>query len=392
MADLVAGRITRGEARERVARIVSTGHFRRRWVVTLGWGVMGTGVALTLGGSLVVCVLAFLGGDSIDRTQRLMSGFRIPSFYVQAAGGFVATLIAVSAAATPLEVNPSRVVTAGIVMLLAGVGLGRHPGRDDGVPGHGECPADRRHAGHRRHHRGRRGRPHVRRGGGSRIEDFKPGASGLAERGRHRARRLRRRSGVRVRVVRPTSGAGRRGSRGGARTVRPRSPSSARGSASPGGPAGAAITIGAVCYLVAGRFRVPPLVVVVPAIVPLLPGLQIYRGLALLAQGQDGVLHLASALGTAIALAAGVILGQYLANPSSGRRTDSRPGLGPAHGRTVPPVRCPRPITTTGLAASGRGVRPPSPTTRRGARRATRRRAADVSSFISSHRSRLSSM
>ncbi len=57
----------------------------------------------------------------------------------------------------------------------------------------------------------------------------------------------------------------------------------------------AAVSIGAVCYLVAGTFRVPPLVVVVPALVPLLPGLDIYRGLALLAEGKDGVLQLASA-------------------------------------------------------------------------------------------------
>ena len=81
------------------------------------------------------------------------------------------------------------------------------------------------------------------------------------------------------------------------------------------GSAAAAVTIGAVCYLVAGRFRVPALVVVVPAIVPLLPGLDIYRGLALLAEGEDGVLQLASAFATALALAAGVILGQYVAQP-----------------------------------------------------------------------------
>jgi uncharacterized membrane protein YjjB (DUF3815 family) len=53
----------------------------------------------------------------------------------------------------------------------------------------------------------------------------------------------------------------------------------------------------------------------VPAIVPLLPGLDIYRGLALFAEGKDGALELASALATALALAAGVILGQYLAQP-----------------------------------------------------------------------------
>ncbi|MFC6155869.1 threonine/serine exporter family protein [Kribbella jiaozuonensis] len=73
--------------------------------------------------------------------------------------------------------------------------------------------------------------------------------------------------------------------------------------------------MGAVCYLVAGRFRVPALGVVVPAIVPLLPGLDIYRGLALFAEGKDGALELASALATALALASGVILGQYLAQP-----------------------------------------------------------------------------
>ena len=35
----------------------------------------------------------------------------------------MATLIAVTASATVLEVDPSRVVTTGIVMLLAGVGI-----------------------------------------------------------------------------------------------------------------------------------------------------------------------------------------------------------------------------------------------------------------------------
>ena len=92
------------------------------------------------------------------------------------------------------------------------------------------------------------------------------------------------------------------------------------------GAAVAAVTIGAVSHLVASRFRVPPLVVVVPAIVPLLPGLDIYRGLALLAEGKDGVLQLASALATALALAAGVILGQYLAQPlkREARRLETR--------------------------------------------------------------------
>jgi uncharacterized membrane protein YjjB (DUF3815 family) len=45
------------------------------------------------------------------------------------------------------------------------------------------------------------------------------------------------------------------------------------------------------------------------------PGLSIHRGLALLTDGEDGVLDLLAVAATAIALAAGVILGQYVAQP-----------------------------------------------------------------------------
>jgi uncharacterized membrane protein YjjP (DUF1212 family) len=320
VGDLIAGRITRGEARDQVARIVSTGPLRPRWAVTLGWGVMGAGVALTLGGSTVVCLLAFLAACAIDRTQGLMSRHRIPSFYLQAAGGFVATLIAVTAAATPLELNPSRVVTAGIVMLLSGIGImGATQDAMTGFPvtasarlldamldttgiiagvGAGLTFADVLGVG---------------------LGTFDPGAAGLAEggvavfgaavaaAGFAFASYAPLRSLVAVAVV---------GALGEAVLLSVDSAQLSRTWAS----AAAAVTIGAVCYLFAGLFRVPPLVVVVPAIIPLLPGLDIYRGLALFAEGKDGVIPLAAAVGTAIALAAGVILGQYLAQPLNRER------------------------------------------------------------------------
>ncbi|RYP86854.1 threonine/serine exporter [Nocardioides guangzhouensis] len=313
--DLVAGEITRGEARDRVARTVSTGHVRHRWAVTLGWGAMGTGIALTLGGSPVVCLLAFLAACAIDLTQLLLPQHRIPAFYQQAAGAFVATLIAVTASATPLEVNPSRVVTTGIVMLLAGVGImGATQDALTGFPvtasarlinalldtagiiagvGAGLTVGDLFGVG---------------------LTTFKPGAAGLAE------------VGVTLFGAALAAAAFAFASYAPLRSLVAVALVAALGqgvllavdSSEVGrtwGSAVAAVTIGAVCYLVAGRFRVPPLVVVVPAIVPLLPGLDIYRGLALLAEGKDGVLQLASALATALALAAGVILGQYLAHP-----------------------------------------------------------------------------
>ncbi len=313
--DLMAGAISREDARDQVARILSTGHLRHRWAVTLGWGVMGTGVALTLGGDALVCLLAFLAACAIDGTQLLLPPHRIPAFYQQAAGGFVATMIAVTAAGAQLEVNPSRVVTAGIVMLLAGVGImGATQDAISGFP----VTASARLIDALLNTMG------IIAGVGAGLTvgvmlgsgpvSLNHGAVGLAEAGVAVFGAAIAAAGFAFAAYAPL------------RSLVAVALVAALGqgvllgidTAEVGrtwGTATAAVTIGAVCYLVAGRFRVPPLVVVVPAIVPLLPGLDIYRGLALMAEGKDGVLQLASAVATALALAAGVILGQYLAQP-----------------------------------------------------------------------------
>jgi len=324
--DVVAGDVGCAEARARLARTLSTGHARHRWAVMLGWGVMGTGIALTLGGDALVCLLAFVAACAIDATQVLLPLHRIPTFYQQAAGGFVATLIAVGAAGTELDVNPSRVVTTGIVLLLAGVGItGATQDALTGFP----VTASARLVDALMNTAG------IIAGVsagltfsdlfGVGLVSLKPGAAGFAE------------VGVTVFGAGLAAAAFAYASYAPLRALVAVGLVAALGQgvllAVDHGQVGrtwasavAAVTIGAVCHLVAGRFRVPPLVVVVPAIVPLLPGLAIYRGLALLAEGKDGVLELASALGTALALAAGVILGQYLAQPlrSEARRLGIR--------------------------------------------------------------------
>lgn len=79
----------------------------------------------------------------------------------------------------------------------------------------------------------------------------------------------------------------------------------------------AATMIGFSGGVISRRLRIPPLVVAVSGMVPLLPGLATYRGLfALAVEGSVGglpILMLAAAI--ALALAAGVVLGEYLAQP-----------------------------------------------------------------------------
>jgi uncharacterized membrane protein YjjB (DUF3815 family) len=111
----------------------------------------------------------------------------------------------------------------------------------------------------------------------------------------------------------------------------------------------AALLLGLFGYPVAARVRVPTLVVVATGITPFLPGLSIYRGLTLLStDASAALLAMATAAGTAIALASGAILGEYIAQPISreARRLESKlagPRLvGPHTVRAVRRVRHPR--------------------------------------------------
>ncbi|MDQ3415781.1 MAG: threonine/serine exporter family protein [Actinomycetota bacterium] len=79
----------------------------------------------------------------------------------------------------------------------------------------------------------------------------------------------------------------------------------------------AAIAVGILSFSLAGRFQVPPLVLVVSGIVGLLPGLTIYRGLfqLLTIRDAEGFFLMLTAASIAVGLAAGVLLGEYIAQP-----------------------------------------------------------------------------
>lgn len=77
----------------------------------------------------------------------------------------------------------------------------------------------------------------------------------------------------------------------------------------------AATAIGLAGAVVARRFRIPTLVIVRSGIVPLVPGVTLYRGFVTLVDGHatEAVGTLIIAAGTALALAAGVVFGPLLA-------------------------------------------------------------------------------
>ena len=339
--DLVNGRIDRDEASARLARIVSSGHRLPRFAVTFGWGAMGAGVGLLVGGNAVVTLIAAIAAMGVDQLQRQMSRRRLPGFYQQVAGGLLATLVAVGTAASDLAVSPSMVVTAGIIMLLAGINfMGAIQDALTGFPltaGARILEALLATAGVIA---GVSGGLTIGNLVGVDLGRLEPGATQLSDipllsiGAAIAAAAFAFASYAPLRSLLPIALIGAMAEAVFA-LARDRGVGVAWSSAT------AAVLIGLVSYAVAGRVRVPPLVVVVPAIVPLLPGLSIYRGLSLLSEGESGILSMITAAAIAIALASGVIFGEYVAQPlkREARRLESRlsgPRLvGPFRARSV---------------------------------------------------------
>ncbi|TCI95641.1 threonine/serine exporter family protein [Aeromicrobium sp. IC_218] len=312
--DLVADRVDLDEARARILHIASTGHGRPRWSITLAYGFTGAGVAALLGGTWVVWIIAFLASALVEVLQRWMERLRLPFFYQQIAGGLLATLIAVAAGASHLPVSSSIVVTASIIMLLAGLGfIGAVQDALTGFP----LTATARilevliaTAG-----------IIVGVSGGLSIASWlgidlmvQPGASDLARLagvvlgGAVCAAAFACSAYAPWRSLAPIAGVA----------------AIAAGLTYLLSDLGrlwavgiAAVAVGLVSFGAAAWARVPPLVVVVSAIVPILPGLSIYRGLALMAEGDayNGIVGLVTAAAVALALASGVLFGEYVAQP-----------------------------------------------------------------------------
>lgn len=323
--DLLDGTTTRDEARDRISAIDASDHQRARWLVTVSWGAVGASLAVTLGGGAVVTCLAFVAACGIDLIGRATRS-RVPLFYQQTAGGFLATLVAIGAAATPVDADPSLIVTAGIIILLAGIGImGAMADALTGYPLTASARLLDALLATTGVIAGVAAGLTVAEVVGADLGRVEPGATGLAQ-------------GSAM-----TLGAGLAAAAYGLACYAPLRAAAAAAVVAGCGQAlflaveraslgqtwaatTAAVLIGTISHAIASRVRVPSLVLIVPAIVPLLPGLSIYRGLALLAEGEDGVLDLAAAGATAIALAAGVILGQYFAQPirREGLRLESR--------------------------------------------------------------------
>ena len=311
--------VTAADASAEIERISRAEHPYPRWVATLAWAGMAASVAFLVGGGPSLAATAAVVTALIDRVGRLLNRRSLPFFFQQVVGGALATSVAVAIYATDLlpGVRPSLLIATGIVVLLSGLSLVGTV--QDAITGYNVTAAGRT------------------------VEVALLTAGLIA--GIALTLRAGVQLGVRTTVADPlpplisdvpvqfaagaaTSAFFALASYAPARALPMAAAAGAVGTAGYGllaltgtnAIACAAVAATAVGFggkIVSRRLRMPPLLVAVAGMVPLLPGWTTYRGLyQLTAEGDAaGLSTLVLAAGTALALAAGVVLGEHLGRP-----------------------------------------------------------------------------
>lgn len=316
------------EAHTRLDSIMRAPHPYRRWLVTLALSGMAAAVASLLGGGWAVALVAALTTATVDRVTRVLNRWGLPYFFQQAVGAAIPTLVAVGLYVAlpralphlPLEpgdLPPSLVVASGIVVLLAGLSL--VGAAEDAISGFPVTAV-------------------------ARAFDVGLLTLGIVV-GIGAVLDLSRRAGVPLEVIQAPvnaaplpvqvlsaasiAAAWALASYARARAVLVAATAGGGAwavfslcTALGVGPAvsstAAALLVGFAGEALGSRLRVPPLVVSVCGIVPLLPGLAIYRAMYQLVDEVDpgaGAAGMLGAVMIGLGLAAGVTLGEFLATP-----------------------------------------------------------------------------
>ncbi|WP_179956715.1 threonine/serine ThrE exporter family protein [Amycolatopsis anabasis] len=315
---ITRGNISAEEAYSELQRITTAPHPYPRWVATLAWGGMAFFITLIIGGGVDVALVALVISAVIDRIGRLLNRYALPFFFQQVVGGLVATLSAILIVSSDLLTTdkPTLVVAAAITVLLSG--LSTVSAVQDAITGYNVTAAGRTMetalmsagliAGVALALKvaTQVGLPQVT----PEAPPYNPQALPImvvAGAGAAACFALASYSTLRSMLVAAAAGAI------GAAVYGSLMISDFDGISS---SAVAATLVGLGGGVLARRLKVTPLVVAVSGITPLLPGLSTYRGLYQIAVESFGNFStLMSAVAIGLALAAGVVLGEYLAQP-----------------------------------------------------------------------------
>lgn len=316
-----AGHLSLDDAIEAIDKVEREPSKYRLRVIYAGWAMLASSVTILLGSGLAVGLIAAAVTLAIVVVIGELAARELPTFFQNAVGGLIATLSAAILNAIqdymPFDMQPSRLIASGIVVMLAGLTMVQ--ALQDGMTG---APVT----------------------GSARFFDTMLLTGGIVA-GIALGIELSGIFGIPLPDV--IAGSDLNFSQATVRVLAGTCASLAFALASNAGftalavsgtaallgslmyyfaliPAGihpvtsagaAATLIGLIGGLLARRWSIPPLITAVSGVTPLLPGMTIYRGMHALLHDEAiaGFTALASALGVATALAAGIVLGEWMA-------------------------------------------------------------------------------
>jgi uncharacterized membrane protein YjjP (DUF1212 family) len=317
---ITGGHVTAHDAHTELDQLTNAPHPYPRWFATLAYAGMAAAVAVLIGGDGWVALFAAGITALVDRIGRLLNRRALPFFFQQVVGGVLATVCAVGVVASgllPPSVTPATMIAAAITVLLSGLSFVSTV--QDAISGYNVTAAGRF--------------VEVSMMTAGLIAGVVGTLNAAVLLGLPSVPAVQLASSLLRLPLQTLAGAAAAVCFAFASYATPRAVLVA-GAAAGAGAAGysalalagvgqitasavAATMIGFSGGVISRRLRIPPLVIAVSGMVPLLPGLTIYRALFELAvdRSYTGLSTLMVATSVALALAAGVVLGEYLAQP-----------------------------------------------------------------------------
>lgn len=118
VTDVVEGGVTRDEAVQRLDEIIHRPKPFPRWMVTAAFGVFGAAIVAFIGGGPAGSLVGFASCVLVDLVIRRLGRWRVPEFFAVFTSAALITLIAMVFWWLQTPISPALVVTAGILLLL----------------------------------------------------------------------------------------------------------------------------------------------------------------------------------------------------------------------------------------------------------------------------------
>ncbi len=118
VTDIVDGGLTRVEAAEKLEEITTRTKPFARWMVTAAFGIFAAAIVAFIGGGPLGSLIGFGICMAVDLVSRTLGKWRVPEFFAVATSAALVTFTAMGFWWLQVDIAPALVVSAGILLLL----------------------------------------------------------------------------------------------------------------------------------------------------------------------------------------------------------------------------------------------------------------------------------